>query len=57
MRHTLGFSGGSDYSRFYLSLGMQQQAGIVQYNDFKRYSLRANTEFDITKKIRFGENI
>ena len=57
MRHTLGFSGGSDYSRFYLSLGMQQQAGIVKNNDFTRYSLRANTEFDITKKIRFGENI
>ena len=57
MRHTLGFSGGSDYSRFYISLGMQQHAGIVKYNDFTRYSVRANTEFDITKKIRFGENI
>lgn len=36
---------------------MQQHAGIVKYNDFTRYSVRANTEFDITKKIRFGENI
>ncbi|WP_461103055.1 SusC/RagA family TonB-linked outer membrane protein [Spirosoma koreense] len=55
-RHTLGFSGGTDYSRFYVSLGMQNQAGIVNYNNFSRYTLRANTDFDITKKLRFGEN-
>jgi TonB-linked SusC/RagA family outer membrane protein len=56
MRHTLGFSGGTEYSRFYVSLGMQQQAGIVIFNDFKRYTLRVNTEFDVTKKIRVGQN-
>lgn len=57
MRHTLGFSGGTESSRYYLSLGMQQQAGIIQYNNFSRYTFRVNTEFDITKKLRFGENI
>ena len=57
MRHTLGFSGGTESSRYYLSLGMQQQAGIIRYNDFQRYTFRINTEFDITKKLRFGENI
>ncbi|GAB3571111.1 TonB-dependent receptor [Spirosoma luteolum] len=57
MRHTLGFSGGTESSRYYLSLGMQQQAGIITNNNFSRYTLRANTEFDITKKLRFGENI
>ena len=56
-RHTLGFSGGTESSRFYLSLGMQNQAGIITYNNFSRYTLRLNTEFDITKKLRFGENI
>ncbi|QMW04833.1 SusC/RagA family TonB-linked outer membrane protein [Spirosoma foliorum] len=56
-RHTLGFSGGTENSRYYLSLGMQQQAGIITNNNFSRYTLRANTEFDITKKLRFGENI
>ena len=56
MRHNLGFSGGTESSRYYLALGMQQQAGIVIFNDFSRYTLRANTEFDITKKLRFGEN-
>ncbi len=57
IRQSLGFSGGSEYSRYFISLGMQNQGGIVKYNDFKRYTVRANTEFDITKKLRFGENI
>ncbi|RYF66638.1 MAG: SusC/RagA family TonB-linked outer membrane protein, partial [Cytophagaceae bacterium] len=56
-RHTLGISGGTETSRYYLSLGMQRQAGIVRNNDFSRYSFRANTEFDLSKKLRFGENI
>ncbi|GAB4050911.1 SusC/RagA family TonB-linked outer membrane protein [Spirosoma litoris] len=56
MRHSLGFSGGTESSRFYVSLAMQKQAGIVIFNDYSRYTLRANTEFDITKKLRFGEN-
>ena len=57
MRHTLGFSGGTESSRYYLSLGMQKQAGIITYNDFSRYTFRVNTEFDVTKKLRFGENM
>lgn len=56
MRHNIGVSGGTESSRFYISLGMQKQAGIIVNNDFYRYTLRANTEFDITKKLRFGEN-
>ncbi|QIP13225.1 TonB-dependent receptor [Spirosoma aureum] len=56
-RHTLGFSGGTESSRYYISVGVQQQSGIITYNNFSRYNFRANTEFDITKKLRFGENI
>ncbi|WP_338875605.1 TonB-dependent receptor [Spirosoma sp. SC4-14] len=56
-RHTLGFSGGTASSRYYLSLSYQNQAGIIIYNNYKRYTFRANTEFDITKKLRFGENL
>ncbi|GAB3724499.1 SusC/RagA family TonB-linked outer membrane protein [Spirosoma lituiforme] len=56
MRHQFGFSGGSESSRFYIGLGMQKQSGIITYNEYARYNLRINTEFDITKKLRFGEN-
>ncbi|GAB3166891.1 SusC/RagA family TonB-linked outer membrane protein [Telluribacter humicola] len=56
-RHTLGFSGGGDNSRFYFGFGAQDQQGILLYNSFKRYTFRANSEFNILKNLRFGENI
>ncbi|MFC5192119.1 SusC/RagA family TonB-linked outer membrane protein [Algoriphagus aquatilis] len=55
-RHSIGFNGGSETSRFYIGLGMQEQAGIMIGNQFRRYSLRANSEFDVTKRIRIGQN-
>ncbi|UBM60510.1 TonB-dependent receptor [Marinilongibacter aquaticus] len=55
-RHNLGFSGGGDNGRFYLGLNLQDQQGIVINNDFKRYALRLNSEFDLGKHVRFGEN-
>lgn len=56
IRQTLGLMGGSDGSRFYVSLGQQEQQGILLNNNFKRYSLRANSEFDVFKNFRIGEN-
>ena len=57
-RHTLGFSGGGEDSRFYFGLGIQDQQGILLHQDFKRYSLRANSEFDLLGgKVRIGENM
>lgn len=55
-RHTLGFNGGGERSRFYVSLGLQDQKGIMIHNSFQRYSLRANAEFDLGKKLRLGQN-
>ncbi|MEN2282327.1 TonB-dependent receptor [Algoriphagus sp. SE2] len=55
-RHSIGLNGGSETSRFFIGLGFQEQAGIMIGNEFKRYSLRANSEFDVTKRLRIGEN-
>ncbi|MEY4525164.1 MAG: hypothetical protein RIR57_534, partial [Bacteroidota bacterium] len=57
MRHSLGIQGGTDKGRFYLGLSGQEQQGILIENDFKRYSARFNSEFDLGKKVRVGENI
>ncbi len=57
MRHSLGFSGGGENSRFYIGFGAQNQAGILLYNNFKRYTFRANSEFNLLKNLRFGENL
>ncbi len=56
-RHSLGFSGGSENSTYYFGLSMQDQKGILVGNDFKRYSFRGNSEFDLTKNLRIGENL
>jgi TonB-linked SusC/RagA family outer membrane protein len=56
-RQSLGFSGGTDRSRFYLGLSAQDQQGILLYNDFHRYAARINTEFDLHKKVRIGQNL
>jgi len=56
-RQTLGFNGGGDRSRYYFGLSTQDQKGILLHNDFKRYAFRANSEFDVLKNLRFGENL
>ncbi len=56
-RHSLGFSGGGDNNRFFIGLSAQTQDGILKQNDFKRYVARINTEFDVLKNFRIGENL
>jgi TonB-dependent starch-binding outer membrane protein SusC len=54
--HQIGASGGSDMGRYAVSLNYFDQKGIMLYTNFKRYALRANTEFNISKKFRIGQN-
>jgi len=56
-RHSLGFSGGGDNNRFFVGLSAQSQDGILKQNDYKRYVARINTEFDVLKNVRIGENL
>ncbi|GAB3891372.1 TonB-dependent receptor [Larkinella knui] len=54
--HQLGVSGGTESGRYAMSLNYFNQEGIMKYTGYKRYSLRANTEFNVTKKVRVGQN-
>jgi TonB-linked SusC/RagA family outer membrane protein len=56
-RHNLGFRGSTENARYYLGLSLQNQSGILIHNDFRRYSVRANTEFDLTDRLRIGQNM
>ncbi|MBA4852243.1 TonB-dependent receptor [Emticicia sp. BO119] len=56
-RHSLGFEGGGDASRFFVGLSMQDQQGILPSQRAKRYAMRVNSEFDLFKNVRIGENI
>jgi hypothetical protein len=57
MNHNIGLSGGSDRSKFYLGVNYFDQKGTVMTTFYKRYSIRANSEFNIKDKIRIGENM
>lgn len=57
MNHNLNVSGGSDRSRYLFSFDYFDQKGIVLFNYFKRYTARVNTEFNIKKNIRIGQNL
>jgi TonB-dependent starch-binding outer membrane protein SusC len=54
--HQIGVSGGNESGRYALSLNYFDQKGIMIYTNFKRYSLRTNTEFNVNKRVRIGEN-
>jgi TonB-linked SusC/RagA family outer membrane protein len=51
----LGATGGSKYGKYAISGSYFDQEGILKYTGYKRYSVRANTEFK-KGKLTFGEN-
>ena len=54
--HQLSVSGATEAARYSMSLNYFNQQGIMKYTSYQRYSLRANTEFNVSKRVRVGEN-
>ncbi|GLU54243.1 SusC/RagA family TonB-linked outer membrane protein [Dyadobacter frigoris] len=54
--HQIGVSGGTESGRYAMSLNYFNQQGIMINTSFKRYTLRSNTEFNVNKRIRVGQN-
>ena len=54
--HQIGVSGGNEGGRYAVSVNYFDQKGIMLYTNFKRYTMRANTEFNVNKRVRVGEN-
>lgn len=54
--HTLTASGGSGKSNYLFSINYYDQQGTLIGTHLKRYSVRANTTFDVTDRLRVGEN-
>ncbi len=49
--------GGNDKTKFMISSSFLNQQGIVDRNDFRRYTLRANLTHKITSDLTIGTNI
>jgi TonB-dependent starch-binding outer membrane protein SusC len=50
-------SGGSDNTRYSLSIGRLSQEGVVRYTDYERYAVRANLESSLSKKVKVGASL
>lgn len=55
--HNLTVTGGNESATFAIGAGYLDQQGVLQYNDFKRANIRANSSFKIGKRLRIGENL
>lgn len=55
-RHDLNLSvrGGGEHSNYYISLGVLDYQGMVEHDDFTRYTGRINLDYDITDFLKFG---
>lgn len=55
--HQLTLSGATDQSNYAITFNYSDNKGVVLETFFKRYSLRANTEFKVKPWLRIGENL
>ncbi|WP_082422588.1 SusC/RagA family TonB-linked outer membrane protein [Aquimarina longa] len=54
--YNLGMSGGTDTAKFNIGLGVLQQEGVALETYFDRYTVRFNSEFKVTDRVRIGES-
>ena len=52
--HNLNFSGGTENTTYYLSLGYTDQNGMIIGNSFNRSSSRLNLDHKVGKRIKIG---
>ncbi len=55
--HNINVSGGNENAKYLLSMNYFNQQGIVINTYLKRYAVRANTVFNVSKNIHIGENL
>lgn len=55
--YNLSLSGGTDRTQYFISGNYLNQDGIIKNSGFKKYSLRVNTDINISEKIKFGINL
>ncbi|WP_461137627.1 SusC/RagA family TonB-linked outer membrane protein [Spirosoma pomorum] len=55
--NNLSFSGGTDKTSYYMSLGYTDQKGMLKKNEFKRTSARVNVDHKVYKNFTVGARI
>lgn len=55
--HQLGISGGNEITKYAISFAYYNDEGIIPIQDFTRYTLRANFDQQLGKRVRVGTSI
>ncbi|WP_157972020.1 SusC/RagA family TonB-linked outer membrane protein [Pleomorphovibrio marinus] len=55
--HDFSMMGGTDRLRYSTSLAYFSDKGYIQTSEFDRLTFRINTEYDLSKRIKFGSNL
>ncbi|NAS10546.1 SusC/RagA family TonB-linked outer membrane protein [Poritiphilus flavus] len=55
--YNIGINGGTENVRYNISTNYTNQDGTLINTNFKRYSIRANIDVNVTDNIRFGLNL
>ncbi len=54
--HSLNFSGATDKTSYYVSVGYSDQEGFIRNNNFQRSIGRVNLDHKLTNRIKVGSN-
>ena len=55
--YNLSFSQGTDKSSYYVSLGYDDQNGVVEKSGYERFSVRVNNRYHLSNNITIGHNM
>ncbi|MEM8889605.1 MAG: SusC/RagA family TonB-linked outer membrane protein [Bacteroidota bacterium] len=55
--YDLSVAGGGDYGSYRISTGYKNQDGIALGTNFQRINIRANSDFNISDKIKVGQSL
>ncbi|MFN8356822.1 MAG: TonB-dependent receptor [Spirosomataceae bacterium] len=55
--HNVNVSGGNEVATYNVSASYFRQEGVLNFTDYNRGTIRANSSFKIGKKLKIGENI
>lgn len=55
--HNVSVSGGNENANYFISGGYLDQEGIERAQAFTRYSLKANSDIKVGKRLKFGQSL
>lgn len=55
--NNVSITGASEKNKFYLGIGYASEEGVVKYEKFSRLTVNLNSDYNVTKNLRFGFQI